>query len=616
MLSIGGLHKSLVFLVLRALLRMAFSMTFLFVGAWVVLCPRVASAAVQDSSGQPAANSRAPAANDAQSDESWFRIDGTARISADYYSMQPDPAGTVSSRRPANLYRLLFAPTMHLGDLHIPVTFLLSTDQTNVTTPRVAEQNLSQFLENPMNRISIAPRYEWATVYLGHHVPQYSELSTGDIQLFGAGFDLSPGDFQVAAFHGIAQRAAESAAPAFAASTYERQLTTVRLAYGSPDAARVGLNLVRMRDDSTSVSNVNGLLRAESGMLLSLTGDFRIAEIVAVKSEIAASAFTRDQSAPLSGDETLDAFEGVFDVRESTYGDFAAALAVGVDFDDWGVETRARFLGPGYEPLGFPYVQSDNLEVTLAPRLRLLDGALDFSSSIGLRFNNIADTSAAQTRQLLASANLLVQVSPDLLVSATYTNFGFRSDVDEFNVRRVDMISHSLAISPLLNIPSESLIHQLSATFAYDDFNDSDLLLGALNSSTTRSIFANYTAQFLAVPLSAGIGFNNMTSEPDSLAAGGLGSSSLDINSLHGSLSYRLFEGMLTPNFKLTYSSSSIGSFTADKNLLLRLGLRYRPVRSLTLSLTGSLKLYEYGSARPDVSYTENFIQTALSTTF
>ncbi len=616
MFALGGLPKSLVFMLLRALLRMAFSMAILFVGACAVLCPRAASAAVQDSSGRPAANTLVPAADEATSDEPWFRIDGAARISADYYSMEPDPAGTVSARRPANLYRLLFAPTMHLGDLRIPVTFLLSTDQTNVTTPRVAEQNLSQFLENPMNRISIAPSYQWATVYLGHHVPQYSELSTGDIQLFGAGFDLSPGDFQLAAFHGIAQRAAESTTPAFAASTYERQLTTLRLAYGSPDAARVGLNLVRMRDDSNSVANTDGMLRAESGLLLSLTGDLRFADAVTVKSELAASAFTRDQSAPLSGNEALDAFEDVFDIRESTYGDIAAALSVGLDFDDWGVETRARFLGPGYEPLGFPYVQSDNLEVTLAPRLRLLDGALDFSSSVGLRFNNITDTASPQTRQLLASANLLVQISPDLMVSANYTNFGFRSDVDDFNVRRVDMISHSLAISPLINIPTERLIHQLSATFAYDDFNDGDVLLGALNSSTTRSVFANYTAQFLSIPLSAGIGFNNMVSRPDSLAAGGLGSSSLDVNSLHGSLSYRLFEGMLTPTFKLTYSSSSIGAFTADKNLLLRLGLRYRPARSLTLSLTGSLKLYEYGSARPDVSYKENFIQTALSTTF
>jgi hypothetical protein len=48
-----------------------------------------------------------------------------------------------------------------------------------------------------MNNFAVNPKYKWAEIQLGTQYLNYSNLSTGDIGIFGAGFDLRPGKFEL-----------------------------------------------------------------------------------------------------------------------------------------------------------------------------------------------------------------------------------------------------------------------------------------------------------------------------------------------------------------------------------------------------------------------------------
>ena len=56
--------------------------------------------------------------------------------------------------------------------------------------PELKNQTLAQFITNPMNSFGINPKYKWAELQLGTQYLNYSNLSTGDIGMFGIGFDL------------------------------------------------------------------------------------------------------------------------------------------------------------------------------------------------------------------------------------------------------------------------------------------------------------------------------------------------------------------------------------------------------------------------------------------
>jgi len=122
--------------------------------------------------------------------ENCIRMHGGITLSGDFYSFQSDYS-MFGPQRPPNLWRLIFTPTLQFSELIILLfTIVLSSVETNVTTPRTERSSFMQFLLSPVNNIGLAsfsPQIGWATFHLGSHTPQYSHLSAGDYQVFGVG---------------------------------------------------------------------------------------------------------------------------------------------------------------------------------------------------------------------------------------------------------------------------------------------------------------------------------------------------------------------------------------------------------------------------------------------
>jgi hypothetical protein len=559
--------------------------------------------------GGPPASEPAPLKSETESESSaapatgrrWFS--GSIMLFSDFYGLSPT-GQPIAARRPTSLHRLIFAPTIYVGDVEIPIYFLLSTNQTNVTTPVAPNQSFSQFVQNPMNYLNVSPSYKWIQLHFGSQVPRFSELSIGDLQLFGIGAELSPGKLYVQGVVGASQRAIEPDSTLFVPGAYARTIYAAKLGIGYRDSSRLDFNFVRAVDDTTSVQHVPVGITPQEGVLGSINAVVVIAEGFSLSGEGALSAFTRSTRTPPLANGDLSFLDPLITVREATRFDGAAVITAAVDRPGWGISATARYLGPGFVPLGYQYLEPDRLEFIVAPHAALLDNRLTISGSLGHRTNNLLGTNAETARQIIGSLNCFWQITGELGFAAGYSNYGVRSSATN-DTLRIESISQNISLSPLYTFASESAQHTVTVTVGLDNFEDRNVVTGARNSNRTTTLQLGYAVSLVNTPLSGDVSYTNFH---NNLPAG-----SQAINSVHAGASYRLSGGAIVPSLGVTFGSATLGSNSSDTQLQLRGGCTYNITSSLTATLSASVQAYKYGSAHPGDSFTESLVQSSVA---
>ncbi len=544
----------------------------------------------------------------AQTDEEEpaLTVHGGASLTADFYTKESESGLSFEPRRPATLLRLLCTPVITAGEFSLPFTLLLSSEQSAVTTPSAPNPSLSQFLQNRGNRLTLSPEYRWARLDLGTWTPRYSTLTTGNQALFGAGFDLTPGPLRLALFYGSAQAAIEPDSATGTSGAFSREAITGRVAIGDREASLFGLNLVRIKDDTTSIApEGRGDLVPVEGTTLSADLKMKIVEKMTVEGEVAGSVFSRN----LRSDEVEGSEFGsvLITFRESTRLDYGGRLALAWNEPLWGASLVGRYLGDGFVPLGYPYAQSDLAEVTLSPRASLLENRLQLNGSLGYRVNNLQSTSSATTSQIIGLISGTGRIGNRLTISGSYTNAGFESRLDD-DTLKIRTVTESFSLSPGLTLRDSSVHHAVMLSLNLSDFVEENTLTSLASINDMLSITGTWSAALQRIPLKGTLAItytrNNLP----------LGLLTIVSSSLGGSL--RLMKGDLTPSLRLSWSQNRIGDADPDNRIGLRAGLVWRALERLTLQTEGSLLRHSYGDLRPGASYTELLIRTGLSTQF
>ncbi|MBI5648433.1 MAG: hypothetical protein HY962_16000 [Ignavibacteriae bacterium] len=486
---------------------------------------------------------------------------------------------------------------------------MVNSRETNTVTGSVATPTFIQFLQNPANNLgmlSFTPRVGWAQAALGSHVPAYSELSTGDEQIFGLGLDLTPGSFRFAVNGGTAQRAIEPDSVRGVRGAYARRLYAAKIAYGEDDETHVDLNVVRAKDEIGSVKRRPDGITPQEGLVLSTNFRIILSDVSSLSGEIGGSAHTRDMDADRANVDS-PVPEGVFKHRISTGTDMAGTLAYDYREKVWGVKIASKYIGAGYFSLAFPFMQPDRLDVLLAPYLKLFENRLNMNGSVGYRRNNLSDTKASTSQQLIGSFNAFAMVSSNVSVNARYANYGIRNRM-QVDTLKIDMVTNSFSISPTVTIPTDVMMHTVTLSLSLDAFNEVNTLTRREATNNTRSIMGMYMAALTRIPLSGTLTVTSMTND--------VPQAELKLLSVSAAASYRLFEDAVRPSLTCTWSRNSMAAFTPDEQLLVRLGAEWSIMPSVTLTLAATSNSYRYGSSRPSVSFRETFFETTLGTTF
>lgn len=551
-----------------------------------------------------------------------FILQGEAGYYGDFYKMVSDTVGAVSPRRPSTIVRIVANITFKYKNISLPVTLSIPSKQVSVLFPSpdpytkipsnmgipdfsyTPLEKLKLLIKNPVNRVGIAPKYKWCEVLLGSQVPMYSELSVGDLAIFGAGFNLNPKKLRLSFFSGTSQLAMEQDTNSGFPGFYARKIQMAKFGLGHEDSSHFYFIGAKLTDDTSSLIFKPASLLPQSGTLLSIDFRVNIGKKLYIKGEIAMSAFTRNTSSQELSDFGFSIPKWIFTPLESSRADFATILSVGRQGKNFGIKTTGRYYGDGYVSLGYPFLQTDRFDVTIDPSFNLLKNKLQLSGTIGHRVNNLSGIRATTTTQIIGSANLNIQFNDKWALTSDYSNFGFRNSIvkDTF---KVEMVTVSWNVSSSYSYTTNKHLQNFSLSFGQNSFKDFNIISGDINNNDAQTGSFNYILSMLKTPLTVGINFNFL----DNNASFGR----LVTNSLSSTAGYKFFKKKLLTNIGLTFAKSKLNHSKSGTQIMGKLALNYSLIKKLMFSVTGTVNLFEFGVSRPGISYREDILRTSIS---
>ena len=539
-----------------------------------------------------------------------FTFTGSFGLSYDAYRFSESNYATFRPRHPDNLARLTADATLSAGrHFRMPFSVHITTGQNTYHLPSRPDERLIDYIQNPRNNIHFNPSYRWIQGFLGTQTPDYSDLTTGDIAMFGAGMELDPGHFLFTVNYGKSQIGVDYDPFNNVAGAYEQRILATRIGYGPEDGTRFVLHFVKVSDDETSIAPASPGVRPAEGITFSPLLQVRLSSSLLFRTELAGSAYTFDLLGPESpyDNEVLDFAGRLMSVNASTNADWSNVTSLEWRSEAFTIGGEVRFVGPGYQSAGYRVMERDLIDYKLNTGIRLRDNRISVNGSFGIRTNNLYDTNLDRTNRTILNLNVFSQFTEAFSVNANYANFGFRNNVT-LDTLRIEMINNTVALSPNYQIRTDAHTHVISGSVSYSHFDEFNLFTGSFQNTTSVSTSGNYQLLFHDRPLSLGVMGMVLTNNTPL--------SEIRIITSGINARYQLYDRRLVPSMRFTYSNISREPFTADQRLRLQLRTTYKITDYADLSFSWNTSNYRYGTARPDATLFENRFQISLQSRF
>jgi len=541
----------------------------------------------------------------AQEKEQNITFNGSLGIFFDTYNYSEENYSTFRPKYPDNELRLNANATLQIGKyLSIPFGISISNQKTLYNLPTLPEENLIDFIQNPKNNVSINPEYKWVKGYLGTHTPSYSTLTTGDINIFGAGFDINPGKFIFSANYGLSQRAIESDSFFNIVGAYKQKILATRIGFGKVDGPKFTLNFVKVKDDVNSVINTPLYDDPIEGITISPFVEIVIKKKLFLKTETAASIFTSNlNNTFLINDSTIESLSDFITINASSKADISHVSSLEWKSDKFSIGGEVKYIGPGFVPAGYRNIEKDILDYKLNSSFKLFKDKTSINGMFGVRTNNIQNTNLQSTKRVISNLTIFSQISDAFSINANYSNFGFNNN-EINNVIRVEMINNSYSISPSYNFKTEKIMHQINVNGSLNLFDQFDTTLSAFVATKSKNFSLNYNLMFKEMPLNInfiGLFFNNE-----------MPSNTIKMSNYGTTVSYKFFDKKLSPSLGINLANITRDNFTADHRLSIKMKAKYKVTKKLQFNFTYRLNNYNYGTSKPSAITNEHRMQFAL----
>ena len=537
-----------------------------------------------------------------------LNVSGTMGVTYEGYGLSRSPSGWTGyqPRRPWNQVRFNFTPTFKFSkNFSLPFNFNFAAIPTNFAGPYagIKKPNLSQFITNPMNSFGLNPKYKWAELQLGTQYLKYSELSTGDIGVFGVGFDLRPKTLLFKFFTGISQQGINYVVgPPTVTGAYKRKNWMAQIGTEKEGKYLFALNVAKGKDVPASSAPPPVTIRPQEGVVISLVTDVYLEKGFYFKGEGAQSTFTKDVATPLS--PNLKSLKPFIEAHTSTLTDYAGQLAVGKKGKNFDLGVMIKYLGAGFQTIGYPFLQSDRLDYTLNTRINAWKNKMNIVASLGQRVNNVKNT-ALKAKQFIGNLNWFTQFSESFSLNVNYNNFGFQaaSGMNPFGIKNV---SNDLGINPTFTFTGKKIIHLISMSYNYSKYNERDVLTGLTTSNNTHTALLTYVPTYLEKEISPDFSilyfYNDVPGAKITLAT------------LSAALSMQAAKKKMRLRGQLQYTLGKLNSFSNSNNLIASCNIDYKISKKLTWATFLTTNYFKYGNEiTPNGA---NYIETGCRTGF
>lgn len=539
----------------------------------------------------------------------FFRLSGNVSLNHDMYSYSQENYDSFRPRFPDNLFRLNMQAQLEIGEyVTIPVSVSVTNRQTLYSLPTLPEESPLEYIQNPVNNVSINPKYKWAQAFLGTQTPMYSELTTGDIPIFGAGFEVNPGKFLLSASYGISQRPVEQDLALNIPGAFEQRFMAMRIGYGKIEGTKFTLNVVKIEDDVTSLSNMPTNVEPVEGITVSPLFEFNIIEKLKVRTETAGAINTSNvNSSTVLDNAFLNNISDFNTINGTTKSDFAHNTRLDWLGEKFQIGGEVKYVGSGFLPVGFRFVERDILDYKINTGIKFFNSKLSFNGSFGFRTNNLQDTKLSTTRRIIANGSIFAQITQNFNISANYSNFGVNNDANLLN-QRIQLITNSFSLSPTYQFQTKSLNNQIGLNLSYSVFDQYDVATNDFLVNESQNIGINYAMLFKDFPLN----LNFQTMYVSNIMP------TLEFTMLNYGITagYKLLDKKLKPSIALNFANIDRTGFTTDFRTNVRLRTQYKITKKLRFNLTYRFTGFVYGSSRPDAILNQNRLQLSLQQQF
>ncbi len=537
-----------------------------------------------------------------------LNISGTMGITYEGYGLSRSPSGWTGyqARRPWNQVRFNFTPTFKFSkNFSLPFNFNFAAIPTNFAGPYagIKKPNFGQFITNPMNSFGINPKYKWAELQLGTQYLKYSELSTGDIGVFGVGFDLRPKTFLFKFFTGVSQQGVNYfTGPPTVTGAYKRRNWMAQIGTEKEGKYLFALNFAKGKDVPASAAPPPLTIRPQEGFVISLVFDLYLEHGYYFKAEGSQSTFTKDLATPLSpGIRSLKPF---IEAHTSTLTDYAGQLAVGKKGKNLDLGLTVKYLGAGFQTVGYPFMQNDRLDYTLNTRINTWKNKMNIVASLGQRVNNVKNT-ALRAKQFIGNLNWFTQFSESFSLNVNYNNFGFQtaSGMNPFGIKNV---SNDLGINPTFTFTGKKIIHLLSMSYNYSKYDERDVMTGLTTSNNTHTGLLTYVPTYLEKEISPDFSFMYFYND--------VPGAKITLATLSAALSMQAAKKKLKLRGQLQYTLGKLNAFSNNNNLIASCNIDYKLTKKLSWNSFLTTNYFKYGNEiTPNGA---NYVETGCRTGF
>lgn len=550
------------------------------------------------------------------------KISGTAGISYEGYGLTRRPSGWAgyTPRRPWNQVRFNFAPTFQFGkNFSLPVNFNFAAFPTNFAGPyaglgALGHQSFKHFITNPMNNFGLNPKYKWAEVQLGTQYLKYSDLSTGDIGIFGAGFSLSPKSIRIKFFTGVSQQGINyltPGAPTGIDGAYKRNHWMFQLGTEKEGQYLFAINISKGKDKISSATPA-AAIRPQEGLAMSFVANVYAEKGWYIKMEGAQSVFTKDQTASLT--PLTKSLKPLIEGRLSTITDYAGQLAIGKKSTNFDIGVSTKYIGAGFQNTGYPYMQPDRLDYTLDTRFNAWKDKnggfkMNVVASIGQRVNNLSST-AAKAKQFLGNLNWFTQFNDHWTLNVNYNNFGFTAASSVGNPFGIKNVSNDFGVNPTYTWSNTKMNHMLGFSYNYSKYDERNGISGVTTTNNTHTALLTYIPTYFTKDISPD--FSAMYFYNDVPLA------KISLLTISAGLSKPVAKKKVQLKGQLQYTLGKLNSFSSNNNLIASCNIDWKITKKLSWSTFLTSNYFKYGNEiTPNgANYLETTCRTGLQLKF
>lgn len=544
-------------------------------------------------------------------------VSGTIGVNYEHYGLSRKPTGWTgfSPRKPWNQVRFNFTPNFQFGkNFSMPVNFNFATTPTNYAGPYagIGKQSFSQFVTNPMNSFGLNPKYKWAELQLGTQYLNYSDLSTGDIGVFGAGFDLRPKGYFIKFFTGLSQQGINFyTGPPATTGAYKRSNWMLSLGKMKEEKYEVAVNFVKAKDDSTSVTTPPATIKPQEGFTMSLVAKTFFNKGWYVKAEGAQSIYTKNTLLPL--DSAKASFSPFIKGHTSTVKDYAGDAAFGKRGRNLDIGIKLKYIGAGFQTPGYPFMLPDRFDYTLNTRFNAWKNKqgtnrMNVTASVGKRVNNVSNTTL-KSQQFIGNLNWFTQFDDHFSLNISFNNFGFQTPggINPYGIKNV---SNDFGVNPSYTWGNDKVIHLLSMNYNYSKYDERDVLTGNITSNNTHTALLTYVPTFITKDLSPDFSFMFFSNSMPGFK--------LKLITFSSGLSMPAMKKKMNLHGQLQYNYSKTNSFKNNKNIIASFSCDWKLSAKLNWNTFISSNNFKYGNEiiPNNASYLESIIRTGFNYRF